>query len=466
VRPCSADGTTRVLAMTANNLLDDPAVQGIVVSAHDDTDRADLDVGISELARRFEVAFENSVVGRALVGVDGRMMRVNGALCSISGFSAEQLVGMSVFDLAHDDDAEHDAAMGRQLVTGEIEHEEGERRLRRADGSWRWIRRTVSSVSDQAGQVQYVSIDVSDITEMREAQRRIAQVLDVIESSTDIIVFTDRHGRIEYSNAKATELLGTKPGDESLAALDELFTADSLVKFSDEVLPELAKWGIWTGDLTVRATTGEHLRSRATVQFHFDPDGRVALVSAVAHDIGELMDTQAQLAHQATHDPLTKLPNRNLFQELGEQALARADRDGTQVAVLFLDLDRFKPVNDTFGHAVGDDLLVEVAGRLRTCVRRGDVVARFGGDEFLVLCEHPAGQPEMHDLAGRLIEAVSPPAQLGKARAQVGVSVGIAIGAGGRVTIDTLLRDADAALYRAKEQGRGRAVLFGSTATG
>src|SRR5262249_55797440 len=140
---------------------------------------------------------------------------------------------------------------------------------------------------------------------------------------------------------------------------------------------------------------------------------------------------------------------------------ARSNRYGTTVAVLFLDLDRFKPVNDSLGHAAGDELLVQVAQRLRASLRRGDVVARFGGDEFVVLCEHPAGQREMRELANRLINALSEPVSVSGWTAAVGASVGIAIGGGGRITIDVLIRDADAALYQAKELGRGRAVLFG-----
>jgi diguanylate cyclase (GGDEF)-like protein len=201
-----------------------------------------------------------------------------------------------------------------------------------------------------------------------------------------------------------------------------------------------------------------------TLQTHHLHGGDAQIISTIAHDISELKSIQLQLEHQATHDPLTGLPNRPLFQELGEQALARSDRYGTTVAVLFLDLDRFKPVNDSFGHTAGDELLVHIAGRLRGSVRRGDVVARFGGDEFVVLCEHPAGQSEMVELARRLIDAMSEPVEISGVSASVGASVGIAIGGGGRVTIDTLIRDADAALYQAKEDGRGRAVLFGTRA--
>jgi diguanylate cyclase (GGDEF)-like protein len=232
-----------------------------------------------------------------------------------------------------------------------------------------------------------------------------------------------------------------------------------------EVMPRLRETGAWTGELTLLTHTGEDLPVAITIQMHPSTRGAgPAFVSAIAHDIRELQRAQAQLEHQATHDPLTGLPNRNMFQELGEQALARAQREGTTVAVLFLDLDRFKPVNDTRGHATGDILLVRLATRLRKTVRAGDLVSRFGGDEFVVLCEHPAGAKEMLELAGRLIDIVSEPTEIDGQEIQVGASVGIAIGAGGRVTVDSLLRDADAALYRAKEQGRGRAMLFGQPA--
>jgi diguanylate cyclase (GGDEF)-like protein len=235
-------------------------------------------------------------------------------------------------------------------------------------------------------------------------------------------------------------------------------------QLTTEVMPSLQDEGAWSGEFVLRNRAGEDVPLAVTLQMHHLPGGDAQIISTIAHDIRELKSIQAQLEHQATHDPLTGLTNRPLFQELGEQALARSDRHGTTVAVLFLDLDRFKPVNDSFGHTVGDELLVQIAARLRASVRRGDVVARFGGDECVVLCEHPAGQSEMLELARRLIDALSEPVTISGVSASVGASVGIAIGGGGRVTIDTLIRDADAALYQAKEEGRGRAVLFGSRA--
>jgi diguanylate cyclase (GGDEF)-like protein/PAS domain S-box-containing protein len=302
------------------------------------------------------------------------------------------------------------------------------------------------------------------VTRQREEERRVARLIEVLEGSAEIVVLTDADSRPIYANRKARQLFDLATGE----AIDDLTTrldTVSQARLQAEVLPGLRETGAWTGELTLLTHTGDELPVAITIQMHASAKGAgPAFVSAIAHDIKELQRAQALLEHQATHDPLTGLPNRSLFQELGEQALARAQRDGTTVAVLFLDLDRFKPVNDTMGHATGDALLVRLATRLRKTVRAGDLVSRFGGDEFVVLCEHPAGAKEMVELAERLIGTLSLPVDIDGRDVEVGASVGIAVGAGGRVTIDSLLRDADAALYRAKELGRGQAMLFGQGA--
>ena len=170
-----------------------------------------------------------------------------------------------------------------------------------------------------------------------------------------------------------------------------------------------------------------------------------------------------QLAHHAHHDPLTGLPNRTLFSELLEHSLRRAQRSGTGVAVLFLDLDRFKIVNDSLGHDAGDELLEALGARFAAVLRPGDVVARFGGDEFTVLCEDL--EPGVADrqaigVAERLIDALREPFHVGGEEHFVSASVGIAISLDGTDRPEALLRDADAAMYRAKENGKGRCEVF------
>ncbi|MDX6697789.1 MAG: hypothetical protein QOE65_1186 [Solirubrobacteraceae bacterium] len=169
---------------------------------------------------------------------------------------------------------------------------------------------------------------------------------------------------------------------------------------------------------------------------------------------------EVELAHQALHDPLTGLPNRTLFLDRLAVALARVQRRRSAVAVLFLDLDRFKVINDSLGHEIGDRLLMDLAVRLQEVLRPGDTVARFGGDEFTILCEDVDGEHDAVLIAERSAEAVAAPFVLGETEAFLTASVGIAMATGRGARPEELIRDADAAMYRAKELGKSRYELF------
>jgi diguanylate cyclase (GGDEF)-like protein len=184
------------------------------------------------------------------------------------------------------------------------------------------------------------------------------------------------------------------------------------------------------------------------------------LVSAAVRDVTERRTAADALAHQATHDPLTGLPNRNLFLDRLDHALARARRSRSKLAVLFLDLDDFKLVNDTRGHETGDLLLVALTPRLTAALRPGDTVARFGGDEFVVLCEDLIVDAAAPSIAKRIGDACARPIRIGDYEHIVTVSTGIVIVDGGASTPSNVLRDADAAMYRAKAAGKGRTALF------
>lgn len=365
-----------------------------------------------------------------------------------------------IFEFVHPDDRALAESALADVLTGVRGPEASVvLRIKTAAGVWRDLETTARDLRDDPA-IHGIVVTSRDVTDRRAAEERVLLLSRVLESSSEIVVLSDFSGQILYVNEMARDRFGVTEGAPALELINSMFPAGR-DQFESEVLPSIRSRGLWNGEITLHDVEGTPVPVAVTIQTQTMHGGDSQIVSTIAHDISQLKEIQAQLEHQATHDPLTGLPNRALFQELGEQALARSNRYGTTVAVLFLDLDRFKPVNDSLGHTAGDELLVQVATRLRASIRRGDVVARFGGDEFVILCEHPAGQTEMLELARRLIAALSVPVPVQSTEATVGASVGIAIGGGGRVTIDTLIRDADAALYQAKEDGRGRAVLFG-----
>jgi diguanylate cyclase (GGDEF)-like protein/PAS domain S-box-containing protein len=190
------------------------------------------------------------------------------------------------------------------------------------------------------------------------------------------------------------------------------------------------------------------------------------LYQAAQREIAARRQAEAELAHQATHDPLTGLPNRVLLHDRLGQAVAHRDRQGRAVAVLLLDIDRFKVVNDSLGHAAGDEILVAIAGRLLRAVRPGDTVARLGGDEFVIVCEGVHGELDAVGLADRAAAAFATPFTVGDHELELTASVGIAMAAEEEADPDDLLRDADAVMYRAKARGGGRWEIFDTALRG
>jgi diguanylate cyclase (GGDEF)-like protein/PAS domain S-box-containing protein len=294
-----------------------------------------------------------------------------------------------------------------------------------------------------------------DISDRHDAEREAARLTEVLDRSNEVVVISDPAGQIVYANQRAKEFLGIAPHHH----VGELSSLESRERLRAEIMPLVRTHGLWNGELTFRKVGGDEVPMIATVQAHRE-HGDIVLISTIAHDITDLKRAQNRLEYEANHDALTGLPNRAMLQEVGEQAIGRASRQGTATGVLFLDLDGFKEINDTLGHDAGDRVLVELGRSLRVGVRSGDLVARLGGDEFCVLCESVENEQELLDLGRRICDVVAIPMRIHGREVQVGTSVGIALARGGTETIGGLIRNADVALYRAKHAGGRRVELF------
>jgi len=295
----------------------------------------------------------------------------------------------------------------------------------------------------------------------RQDEERLRQAATVFESTQDGVMITDLAGRMLAVNKAFTEITGYRE-DEVLgkkARLNRSRRHDS--KFYTALWSVLLSRGQWQGELWNRGKDGREYPAWLTISTVRDDTGQPSHYVGVFSDISALKRSEEQLAHLAHYDPLTELPNRLLLQSRLEQATSRAARYGKRAAVLFIDLDRFKTINSNFGHAAGDQLLVDVAHRLRQRVRDEDFLGRFGADDFLLVLE-PIDEPDEAALVARtIVAALEAPFRLaGDSEVYVGASIGISVFPDDGSNATDLQRAADTAMHQAKDAGRNRFCFY------
>jgi diguanylate cyclase (GGDEF)-like protein/PAS domain S-box-containing protein len=297
--------------------------------------------------------------------------------------------------------------------------------------------------------------------ERRRVDEQLELAASVFRNAHEGIFVTDAQERILEVNPTFTEITGY-PRDEVLGRTPNLLSSGRHgPDFYEAMWGAIHSKGLWRGELWNRRKDGTLYLERLTVSAVRDSSGRVERYVGVFGDITRLREQAERLEQLAYQDALTKLPNRALLGDRMEQALAQARRGGSMLAVGYLDIDLFKPVNDRHGHAAGDRLLVEMAQRLKGTLRSGDTVARLGGDEFVVILPGLRSREECEALVDRLLRAVAEPYAVADGHvATMSASIGIRLVPPDDADADTLLRQADQAMYAAKQEGRGRAHFF------
>ena len=343
-------------------------------------------------------------------------------------------------------------------------------RVGRATGEAVWIQIATQPIITDGVLTGFVgtAIDCTSLVTQRQLSDQLVGLLDV---SGDAVIVFDRVGDLAFANDTARSLIGvTDPGaahgDVAARAFMQA-VRDQLPRVLLDAAPPTGSPNRWEGEIGFRSPDGIARILSVVVQVVRDADGSVHHWSTITRDITEERQTQTELARQATHDALTGLPNRVLFLRKTTEALERSRTTHATVAVLFIDLDKLKHVNDTIGHAVGDQLIVTVAKRLAAATRPSDLVARISGDEFVVLCEGLLDEQVALDVAERIRTSITGPLVLQGVEIEAGASIGVAMSTPDLLASEsaadaavTLLRSADTAMYRAKQRGRGRSELY------
>jgi diguanylate cyclase (GGDEF)-like protein/PAS domain S-box-containing protein len=371
------------------------------------------------------------------------------AVCSMADVQA----------LMHPDDMPGVWQVVRSALRGDTPTYEFEHRVRRLDGAWIWIR-AVGRVTERGldGRALRLSGIDEDVTERKAAsqaltdsQRRLRLITDNLPA---LVAYIDRDERYRFLNAHVGRVFGLDPEAALGRTMRDVRGDATYAALAPHVAAALR--GEATTFSYADRVGGRTVQYQSNYVPDVDADGRVHGFYAMTFDITELHETQRQLELLARVDVLTGLPNRRQFDERIDEAMRRARRSQRALAVMYLDIDHFKSINDTLGHAGGDAVLCEFARRLRVCVRATDFVARLAGDEFVVVLEGVEGPPELSRLADKVVACVRPQFRIDAAAFNVTASVGVALYEGDAKTAADMLALADGALYQAKRQGRDR----------
>lgn len=510
---CAIDSKPRKLNADEINILIDLAA--VISKEVQMREAMILSQATSELAKkavetieaRFRTVFERAGVGIALVAPDGGWLRVNDALCQIVGYSQDEFVKLTFQDITHPDDLDSDLYLLRQLIDDEIDRYQLEKRYITKSGNTIWIQLIVTKQMSPQGELEYFVSIIKDIQERKEAEasltelrkdlenrvetrtrdlrlanemlssfmaqqlqseqelrKREAELQMVLQNANDAYVCIDHHGVIRDWNQQAEQTFGWSSQEAIGRRLDEM------------IIPVTMREAHRAG-LRHYLATGEHnvinrhieltaVRRDGTplpVEVRVSPlsiDGKT-IFSAFLHDITERKQVEAIREHEATHDPLTGLLNRRGMFDLLSQAIARVKRTRASLALLFIDLDGFKQINDTHGHEAGDAVLREVAARLQASIRQTDTAARLGGDEFTVILENiKHGIPDANMLAQKILETLQHPIQLDSVTATISASIGISMHhPDDERSADQLVNAADSAMYTAKHAGKNQVCV-------
>jgi diguanylate cyclase (GGDEF)-like protein/hemerythrin-like metal-binding protein/PAS domain S-box-containing protein len=436
-------------------------VLGVFAAARDITERKQMEARLKDSESRLRAIIENEPECIKIVDANGNLVQMNPAgLKMIEADSAEQVVGKSVLSVIAPEHLKAFADMHERIIAGKTEQLEYE--IIGIKGGRRWVDTHAVPMQEADGHTVHLAV-TRDIQERKQAEHQLRIAATVFESQEGMMV-TDANQIILKVN-KAFALITGYSAEEVIGKSPSILQSGRHhQEFYDAMWETVHETGAWEGEVWSRRKNGEIYPEYLAIAAVKNQEGMITHYVGTLTDITFRKASEEEIERLAFYDPLTRLPNRRLLQERLKTALALSHRSGRKGALLFIDLDNFKALNDTLGHAMGDLLLQQVAERLVSSVREHDTVARLGGDEFVIMLEGLSmtmieAIKQSEAIGNKILAAINQPFQLGKHEYLSTPSIGIALFDGSDLA-DELLKHADIAMYQAKTSGRNALRFF------
>ncbi|MBF0193543.1 MAG: ammonium transporter [Magnetococcales bacterium] len=435
--------------------------QILIGTFRDISERKTAERLLQESEQRFRTIYKSAALGMALVNEQMEMVDANPTLLKMLGLEHDEAITTDLCGITHPDDLHRILNELEKIFLSDNQlHHITEVRCICKSQMVIWARLAFSRFQKQHSSERLAIVIVEDITEKKRDEKAIRLAASVFESTTEPIVILNSEGVIEKVNSSVSEVFGYNSKDVRGLEMHHLFSARYESDFIWKIESSLRENGHWQGELMGRKRDQSLTPLWVSISTVKDeqntPQNRIAILT----DLSEQKEREETIWRHANFDQLTNLPNRRLFQDRLDQALWQASRIEKQIGLFFIDLDRFKLVNDTLGHQAGDELLKVVSDRLQKTVRTYDTVSRLGGDEFTVIIQNFNNSSELRKIAQHIISTTEQPIVLEAGEVSVSASVGIAIFPDDAENSQELIRSADMALYQAKDSGRNTFHYF------
>jgi diguanylate cyclase (GGDEF)-like protein/PAS domain S-box-containing protein len=428
---------------------------GIVCVRSDITESKQAEVDLRKLGR----VLEQSPASVMITDTEGIIEYVNPRFEQVSGYSAEEMIGENPRKLKSGDKTEEEyKAMWDALLAGR--EWRGIFHNKRKDGAIYWESASISPLRDDRGKITHFIAVKEDVTAQKRAEDQLRMNATVFDTTQEGIMVTDAENIIKTVNPSFSRITGYSPDEVIGQSPTMLSSGRHDDSFYEELWDSIQHKHYWSGEIWNRRKDGSVYPEWLSIAAITDDQGIAKEYVAVFSDITKHKENEEQILYQANYDALTGLPNRSLFSDRLDQAIVSAMREQWKLAILFIDLDQFKMVNDTFGHVVGDELLQLVTKRVSDSVRQSDTIARFGGDEFVLLLQDVTDMDAVANIATKIINNITKVYTLYEREIFIGASVGITIFPDDAMNADSLLRNADMAMYQAKDRGRNNYQFF------